>query len=170
MIRTIARYGSFGLLCAAVFSFSAIGAQASDNVVRHKIPDSDFPVAQGVEVSADADVLYLSGSVPPVVDDGADTQTVAAYGDTETQARNVLQAISDKLENLGYAMSDVVKMNAYIAPEPDADSIDFDGFMTAYTEFFGSDDQPNLPARTTLAVPQMANPGWLVEIEVIAAK
>ena len=46
--------------------------------------------------------------------------------------------------------------------------------MNAYMEFFGTDDQPNLPAclpaRSAVPVPQLANPGWLIEIEVIAAK
>ncbi|HLQ86302.1 MAG TPA: RidA family protein [Salinisphaeraceae bacterium] len=159
-----------GLLFAAAGVFSTTQVLAADNVVRHDIPDSDFPVAEGVEVGPDATVLYLSGNVPPVVDESADDQTTAAYGNTETQTRNVLKAIAGKLDALGYGMGDVVKMNAYVATEPDANGVDFDGFMAAYTEFFGTDEQPNLPARTTLAVPQMVNPGWLVEIDVIAAQ
>ena len=39
--------------------------------------------------------------------------------------------------------------------------------MEGYTQFFGG-DQPNLPARSVIGVSALANPGFLVEIEVIA--
>jgi enamine deaminase RidA (YjgF/YER057c/UK114 family) len=45
--------------------------------------------------------------------------------------------------------------------------MDFKGFMDGYTQFFGG-DQPNLPARSVVGVAALANPGFLVEIEVIA--
>jgi enamine deaminase RidA (YjgF/YER057c/UK114 family) len=45
--------------------------------------------------------------------------------------------------------------------------MDFKGFMEGYTQFFGG-DQPNWPARSVIGVAALANPGFLVEIEVIA--
>jgi enamine deaminase RidA (YjgF/YER057c/UK114 family) len=47
--------------------------------------------------------------------------------------------------------------------------MDFKAFMEGYTQFFGG-GQPNLPARSVIGVAALANPGFLVEIEVIAAK
>ena len=44
--------------------------------------------------------------------------------------------------------------------------MDFDGFMAAYTQFFGTKEQPNLPARSTVQVAGLAQPGVMVEIEV----
>jgi enamine deaminase RidA (YjgF/YER057c/UK114 family) len=44
--------------------------------------------------------------------------------------------------------------------------MDFKGFMEGYTQFFGG-DQPNLPARSVIGVAALANPGFLVEIEVL---
>ena len=41
--------------------------------------------------------------------------------------------------------------------------------MTAYREFFGTAGQPNRPARSTMQVAGLVDPGWLVEIEVTAA-
>jgi hypothetical protein len=38
-----------------------------------------------------------------------------------------------------------------------------------YTQFFGG-TQPNLPARSVVGIAALANPGFLVEIEVVAAK
>ena len=43
------------------------------------------------------------------------------------------------------------------------------GFMEGYTQFFGG-AQPNLPARAVMQVAGLNSPGWLVEIEVVAAK
>jgi enamine deaminase RidA (YjgF/YER057c/UK114 family) len=47
--------------------------------------------------------------------------------------------------------------------------MDFKAFMEGYTQFFGG-SQPNLPARSVVGVASLANPGFLVEIEVIAVK
>jgi enamine deaminase RidA (YjgF/YER057c/UK114 family) len=47
--------------------------------------------------------------------------------------------------------------------------MDFKAFMEGYTQFFGG-GQPNLPARSVVGVAALANPGFLVEIEVVAAK
>jgi enamine deaminase RidA (YjgF/YER057c/UK114 family) len=48
--------------------------------------------------------------------------------------------------------------------------MDYAGMMAAYTQYFGTHEQPNKPARTTLQVVALRRPGALLEIEVIAAK
>ena len=48
--------------------------------------------------------------------------------------------------------------------------MDFAGLMESYRQFFGTAEQPNLPARSTVKVAGLANPGWLVEIEVTAVR
>jgi enamine deaminase RidA (YjgF/YER057c/UK114 family) len=47
--------------------------------------------------------------------------------------------------------------------------MDFKAFMEGYNQFFGG-AQRNLPARSVVGVAALANPGFLVEIEVVAAK
>jgi enamine deaminase RidA (YjgF/YER057c/UK114 family) len=42
--------------------------------------------------------------------------------------------------------------------------------MEGYTQFFGTEAQPNLPARSVVQVAGLANPGFLVEIEVTAVR
>jgi enamine deaminase RidA (YjgF/YER057c/UK114 family) len=42
--------------------------------------------------------------------------------------------------------------------------------MAAYSRFFGTKEQPNKPARSTVQVAALVAPWALVEIEVIAAK
>jgi hypothetical protein len=65
-------------------------------------------------------------------------------------------------------MADVVKMQVFLVHDARA-PMDFKAFMEGYTQFFGG-AQPNLPARSVVGIASLANPGFLVEIEVVAAK
>ena len=143
-------------------------AQAQD-VIRHKLPDSDFPIARAVEVPAGKTTVYVSGAVPAVADAAADPKTPEAWGDTKTQTVSVLTGIEATLKDLGLTMGDVVKMQVFLVAPKDAPA-DFAGFMEGYTQFFGTAEQPNLPARSAMIVNQLVNPNWLVEIEVTAVR
>jgi enamine deaminase RidA (YjgF/YER057c/UK114 family) len=143
-------------------------AAAQAEVVRHPIPNSNFPIAQAVEVPGTAQTYYVSGQVPPVINKDADPKTPEAYGDTKTQTVGVLNKIKGILEGLGLGMGDVVKMQVFLVNDARA-PMDFKAFMEGYTQFFGG-DQPNLPTRAVVGVSALANPGFLVEIEVVAAK
>ena len=48
--------------------------------------------------------------------------------------------------------------------------MDFAGMMEGYTQFFGTKDQPKLPARSAVQVAGLAAPGMLVEIEIVFAR
>jgi enamine deaminase RidA (YjgF/YER057c/UK114 family) len=146
----------------------AIIPAARADVVRHPIPNSTFPISQAVQVTGNATTYYLSGQVPPVVNRDADPQSPQAYGDVKTQTVGVLNRIKGILENLGLGMGDVVKMQVFLVHDARA-PMDFRAFMEGYTQFFGG-AQPNLPARSVVGVASLANPGFLVEIEVIAVK
>jgi enamine deaminase RidA (YjgF/YER057c/UK114 family) len=139
---------------------------AQADVVRHPIPNSSFPISQSVEVSGNVTTYYISGQVPPIVDKTADATSSQAYGDIRTQTAGVLNKIKGILEGLGLAMGDVVKMQVFLVNDARS-AMDFKGFMEGYTQFFGG-DQPSLPARSVIGVAALANPGFLVEIEVIA--
>jgi len=154
------------LLLAALAAGISIGARAE--VVRHPIPNSTFPIAQAVQVTGNVTTTYVSGQVPPAVNKDAEPSSVAAYGDTKTQTVGVLNRIKGVLEGLGLSMGDVVKMQVFLVHTPSV-PMDFKAFMEGYTQFFGG-SQPNLPARSVVGVAALANPGFLVEIEVIAVK
>jgi enamine deaminase RidA (YjgF/YER057c/UK114 family) len=158
--------GTLLLLAALSASVHAVGALA--DVIRHPIPNSTFPIAQAVEVKGNVTTYYISGQVPPVANKDADPQTAAAYGDTTTQTVGALTRIKGILEGFGLSMADVVKMQVFLVHSPAA-PMDFKAFMAGYTQFFGG-SQPNLPARSVVGVASLANPGFLVEIEVIAVK
>jgi enamine deaminase RidA (YjgF/YER057c/UK114 family) len=157
-------------LLASLMLVATVPAMASD-VVRHRIPDSDFPIAAAVEVPAGKTLVFLSGVVPPVANAGAPKGSVEAYGDTKTQTVGVLTAIEKQLKGMGLAMGDVVKMQVFLVGDPaKGGKMDFAGFMAGYTQFFGTKAQPNLPSRSAMQVAALAAPGFLVEIEVTAVR
>lgn len=157
-------------ILAATLAFAAIPflAQAED-VVRHKM-ESDFPISKAVEVPAGKTTVYVSGMVPSVADPAADQNSAEAWGDTKTQTISVLNNIQEALKGMDLTMGDVVKMQVFLVAPTGTDEADFKGFMEGYTQFFGTADQPNLPARSAMTVAKLVNPGWLVEIEVTAVR
>lgn len=159
---------TIGLLGAAVHA----GSSAAAEVIRHKLPNSDFPISLAVEIPATATVVNLSGAVPSRIDANAPADSIAAYGsDTEAQTVNVLKGIEKSLQSLGLKMSDVIKMQAFLVGDPaKGGKMDFAGFMKGYTQFFGTKEQPHLPSRSVFQVAGLAGPGYLVEIEVVAVR
>jgi enamine deaminase RidA (YjgF/YER057c/UK114 family) len=157
------------LLLPLSFVLLAASAQAQE-IIRHKIPGSDFPIAQAVTLPPGATIHFISGQVPPVIDKAAAPDSIAAYGDTKTQTVGVLKKIEEILKSMNLAMGDVVKMQVFLVGDPaKSGRADIKGFMEGYTQFFGG-AQPNLPARAVMQVAALNVPGWLVEIEVVAAK
>ena len=149
--------------------FLCLGAPAGAQGVRHVGP-AEAPIAAAVEVPAEARTLYLSGNVPDVADPAAPAGTAARYGDTAAQTRSVLAKIEKQLAALGLGMGDVVMMRVFLVAPPGQARMDFAGMMKAYSEKFGTPAQPNKPARSTMQVAGLVDPGWLVEIEVTAAR
>lgn len=118
------------------------------------------------------DTLYVSGQLAnPVTPADATKGTPAVYGDTKTQSMSALTKIEAILKEQGLGMGDVVMMHVFLAGDPaNGGKLDFAGMMASYTQFFGTKDQPNKPARSAMQVAALAAPGALVEIEVIAVK
>ena len=144
---------------------------AAPEVIRHRIPNSSFPIASAVEVPAGRTLVFVSGAVPAVADPKAERGSLAAYGDTRTQTLSVLANIDRQLKGLGLSMGQVVKMQVFLVGDPSKGGrMDFEGFMSAYGEHFGTAAQPNLPARSVMQVAGLVLPGWLVEIEVTAVR
>lgn len=159
-----------GAAVLAALMATTLGAMA-DEVVRHKIPNSDFPIAQAVEVPSGKTTVYLSGAVPSVVDEKAEQGSRAAYGDTKTQTVSVFKSIEKTLAGLDLKMGDVIKMQVFLVGDTDkGGKMDFAGFMEGYTQFFGTKEQPNLPSRSVVQVAGLASPAFLVEIEVTAVR
>jgi enamine deaminase RidA (YjgF/YER057c/UK114 family) len=164
-------------IIASVFcltiAFAVVRGQSTSNKIqRIPIPNSDFPISLGVWVPAAADTLYLSGNVPPVVNSAAPKGSPESYGgSTEAQTVATIERIKQALESQKMSLSDVVMMHVYLVGDPAKENkMDFAGFMSGYTKYFGTKDQPNKPSRSAFQVAALAAPGVMVEIEVIAAR
>lgn len=159
------------LACAAAF-IGATPASAQE-VVRLKGAGAAI-ILQGVKVPPGYETFYLSGQLPNPVDPakaGQQDLTIADYGDTKTQTMSTLAKIKSILEAQGYAMSDVIKLTVFLAGDPKLDGkMDFAGMNEAFRTFFGSTDNPNTVARSTVQVAALAGPAFLVEIEATAVK
>jgi enamine deaminase RidA (YjgF/YER057c/UK114 family) len=148
---------------AAIFVALTVPAIAAMAQSPTRIPlpnNSPFPISQGVWVG---NTLYLSGMPDPDF-------SKAPAKDTKTQTIGAIQAIQKALVAQKLTLGDVVMMHVYLAADPATGKMDFAGFMGGYTQFFGTKDQLNKPARSAMQVAALAVPGMLVEIEVIAAK
>ncbi|HTW75902.1 MAG TPA: RidA family protein [Steroidobacteraceae bacterium] len=153
-------------MLALVSSLSIAAAQAA-NVTRYPLGgNSKFPISRAVAVPAGMTIIFHSGTGPSPKDPSAQRGTAAYWGNTEEQTVSALNNIKKSLDSMGLSMGDVVKMNAFLVADPSTGHMDFQGFMKGYTQFFGTPEQPNLPARTALQVASLAGPGELVEIEV----
>ncbi|MEZ5998209.1 MAG: RidA family protein [Hyphomonas sp.] len=144
---------------------------AEGSVERIGIPGSDFPISSGVVIPPGAEIYYVSGIVPSIVDADADPNSRAAYGDTRQQTVSVLSRMKETMEAAGWSLGDIVMMRVYlVGDEATGGRLDFGGFMAGYSEFFATPEQPNKPARAVVEVAGLIRPGWRVEIEAQAAR
>lgn len=123
--------------------------------------------------------LFPDGTIPPGV-------TI-----TEAQGLNALNQIGANLASVGLSYDDVISMRVFLDNPPGAQIADFDGWNRAYRQYFANIDLksgevvpvplgtadpappfvPNRarPSRTALEIATLPVPGWLVEVEVVAA-
>jgi enamine deaminase RidA (YjgF/YER057c/UK114 family) len=164
--------------CAAVATLMAMSAivtavpaaaAAAPGIVRYPI-GSTFPIARAVEIPAGFKLIFHSGFTPSPANAQAKEGTPEYWGDTKTQAMSAFQKMEASLKDMGLTFGDVVKMNVFLVGDPATGKMDFKGFMDAYTQFFGTPQQPNLPARSAVQVAGLASAGVLVEVEVVLAQ
>lgn len=158
---------------ATIIGLLVIGsAVANADVTRHPLPNnSTFPIAQAVEVTPDTTLIYHSGTLPGPANPDADPGSREYWGDTEAQANSVFENMANSFEKLGVGFGDVIKMTVFLVGDPEmGDRMDFGGFMKAYSKHFGTEAQPNKPARSAIQIAALARPGVFVEVEVVIAR
>jgi 2-iminobutanoate/2-iminopropanoate deaminase len=116
-------------------------------------------------------MFYMSGQLPTSVSPADRAKgTPAVYGDTKAQAESTFNKIQGLLKEQGLGMGDVVMMRVYMAAEPAMDKLDFAGMNEVCGKFFGTPEQPNKPARSTVQVAALVTAGALIEVEVQAVR
>ncbi len=131
-------------------------------------------ILQGVVLPAGAETFILSGQLASPIDPAKkpmDVKSIDDLGDTRTQAISTFTKIKAILAAKGYKMSDIVKLTVFVAGDPKlGGKMDFAGFNEGFKMFFGTPENPNTVARSTVQVAALAGPYFLIEVEAIAAK
>ena len=158
MLRTFAL-----LLAVALIDSTTTSAQESQRISlppSQNPSNSDLPISGGVWAG---DTLYVSGWLDP---------DLKKHTDTTSQTVSLIKDIQKFPESQKLTLGDVVMMHVYLGGDPAKDGkMDYAGMMAGYSQFFGTKDQPNKPARTTVQVVLPAGArGGLIEIDLIAVR
>ena len=114
-----------------------------------------------ITIPPGAETMYLSGSGARALADGS-------WGDMRQQTIDTFSRFKETLESQGWSMSDIVQVRAFaVAGE---DGLDFAGFNEGYAQFFGTAENPSKPVRSFVEIKDLVVDGWLVEIEIRAAR
>jgi enamine deaminase RidA (YjgF/YER057c/UK114 family) len=109
----------------------------------------------GAEVPQGARLFFVSGQV------GVDSKGKLQVG-IEKQVEQAWKNIAQVLKSAGMTYADIVKVNIFLT-----DSRFIAPYRAMRDRFFA---KPPYPASTLLIVAGLADPGMLVEVEVVAAK
>ncbi|HYI26728.1 MAG TPA: RidA family protein [Bradyrhizobium sp.] len=104
-------------------------------------------------------MIYLAGQVSSDA-----SGKLVGEGNFEAQAEQVFSNVKIAVEADGGTMADIVKMNIYLVAEVSQDEVPK---MRAIRDRYVNTKKP--PASTLVVVSRLARPGWLIEIEAIAA-
>jgi enamine deaminase RidA (YjgF/YER057c/UK114 family) len=104
-------------------------------------------------------MIYLAGQVSSDA-----SGKLVGEGDFAAQAEQVFKNLKLAVEAAGGTMADIVKMNIYLVAEVGQDEVPK---LRAVRDRYVNKEKP--PASTLVVVTRLARPGWLVEIEVVAA-
>ena len=150
---------ALAVLALAAGYFFPIQAATAQEITRHGEGNLFFTA---ITIPPGAETLYLSGT-------GARQQEDGSWGDIRQQAVDTFSRFQDSLEELGWSMSDVVQVRVFAVADENGE-VDFAAFNEGYLEFFGTEENPNKPVRSFLEIADLVVTGWLLEIEIRAAR
>ncbi len=152
-------------------ALAAASAPAAAQAVNRITNPPPAIILSGAIVPPGAEIFHLSGQLASPIDPSKPATSVEAFGDTKTQTISIFTKIKGILEKQGYKMSDVFKLTVFVTAAPGMNGkMDFTGFNDGYKQFFGTAENPNLVARSTVQVAGLAGPNYLIEIEATAAR
>ena len=103
--------------------------------------------------------VYVSGQVSSDA-----TGKLIGEGDFEAQVEQVFRNLKIAVEAAGGTMADIVKLNYYVVAELDPATVPK---LRPIRDRYINVENP--PASTFLVVARLMRPGWLIEIEAVAA-
>jgi enamine deaminase RidA (YjgF/YER057c/UK114 family) len=159
-----------GIAVLAAFAAASLTLAAAQTEKTMSKPSKEFISPKGLIAPGPAGyshvakvvrgtIVYISGQVP--IDA---TGKLIGESDFEAQVEQVFANLKIAVEAAGGTMADIVKLNYYIVPEVDQATVPkLRPIRDRYINV------ANPPASTFLVVNRLSRPGWLIEIEAIAA-
>jgi len=151
-------------MMALAVAVTATGANAQG--IERKIASPTATISSSVSVPANARLIFLSGSTASPLDPAKPEE----LGDTKAQTLSILTKMKATVEGMGLTMGDIVKMNVFLVAPTPGGRMDSAAMNEVFKTFFGTPEQPNRPARSTVQVAALGRPTTFVEIEAIVAK
>jgi 2-iminobutanoate/2-iminopropanoate deaminase len=151
---------------ALAFALCAPASGALAQGIERTVSSPTAVISSNISLPADSRIVFISGTTPSPLDP-ANPENL---GDTRQQTLSVLNKIKAQLETLGMDMGDVVKMTVFLVGVPEnGGRMDSAAMNEVFRTFFGTEEQPNRPTRSTIQVAALGRPTMYVEIEAIAA-
>ena len=137
-----------------------IHEQAVEGIPQPKNPDPAGPAGYSHVAKVNSGtIVYLSGQVPSDA-----SGKLIGEGDFEAQVEQVFRNLKIAVEAAGGTMADIVKLNIYLVAEVDQATVPkLRPIRDRYVNV------ANPPASTFVVVSRLTRPGWLIEIEAVAA-
>ena len=104
-------------------------------------------------------IVYIAGQVASDA-----SGKLVGENDFEAQGEQVFTNLKIAVEAAGATMADIVKLNTYLVAEVDQAEVPK---LRAIRGRYLNAEKP--PASTLVVVSRLAQPGWLIEIEAVAA-
>ena len=104
-------------------------------------------------------IVYIAGQVSSDA-----SGNLVGEGDFDAQVEQVFRNLKIAVEAAGGAMADIVKLNYFLVAEVEQAAVPR---LRAIRDRYLNVARP--PASTLVVVSRLARPGWLIEIEAVAA-
>ena len=104
-------------------------------------------------------IIYIAGQVSSDA-----SGKLIGEGDFEAQVEQVFRNLKIAVEAAGATMADIVKLNTYLVAEVEQAGVPK---LRAIRDRYLNVENP--PASTLVVVSRLARPGWLIEVEAVAA-
>jgi enamine deaminase RidA (YjgF/YER057c/UK114 family) len=104
-------------------------------------------------------IVYIAGQVSSDA-----SGNLVGEGDFDAQVEQVFRNLKIAVEAAGGAMADIVKLNYFLVAEVEQAAVPR---LRAIRDRYLNVAHP--PASTLVVVSRLARPGWLIEIEAVAA-
>ena len=160
----------FKLMLGTAMVLLATAAEAKEKApkpqIERTVASPTAVISGSVSIPPGSRIIYLSGSTASPVDPAKPDE----FGDTKAQTLSILTKMKATLEKMGLGMGDIVKMNVFLVSPTPGGHMDSPAMNEVFKTFFGTPEQPNRPARSTVQVAALGRPSTLVEIEAVVAK